>query len=101
MDVLMLDQYFPPDVSGGSKRVYNAARALLFQGCNVTVITVFSHGKSDRSQAKYKRKVLAQETLDGIRVIRTWIPNLSHSSIVQRIFLHISFMFSSLLGLLW
>ena len=96
----MLAQYFPPDMNGGSTRVYNAARALLFQGCNVTVVTTFRIIINSQTQSKHKGKIITQEDIDGIKVIRTWIPNLSHSSIIQRIFLHISFMLSSLLGLM-
>ena len=97
----MLAQYFPPDVSGGSTRVYNAARALLLHGCNVTVVTTIPHYHKRQSQSEHKGKFLTQEHMDGIKVIRVWIPNLSHSSIIQRIFLHISFMVSSLLAVMY
>ena len=99
MYVLMLAQYYPPDINGGSTRVYNAAKALLYEGCNVTVITTYPHYHNSHSTPNHKRKIISREVIDGVQVIRTWIPNLSHSSIIQRIFLHMFFMLSSLLGL--
>jgi colanic acid biosynthesis glycosyl transferase WcaI len=100
MHVLMLAQYFPPDVNGASTRVYNAARALLFQGCKVTIVTSFPHYPNGHTTTSYRRKLLTREEIDGVKVLRTWIPNLSHSSITQRMLLHTSFMLSSLLGLI-
>jgi glycosyltransferase involved in cell wall biosynthesis len=101
MNILMISYYFPPDWNGDSTRAYNAARGLMFHGCNVTVITSFPHYPHGYISTKYKRKILSLEEIDGIKVIRTWVPNLSHSPIIKRILLHISFMFSSILGLLY
>ena len=95
----MLAQYFPPDVNGSSTRVYNAARGLLLQGCRVTVVTSFPHYPNGRIPPKYKNKILTREEIEGIIVVRTWIPKLSHSVIFQRVLSHISFVFLSLLGL--
>ncbi|MGC1132952.1 MAG: hypothetical protein WA941_09015, partial [Nitrososphaeraceae archaeon] len=79
----MLAQYFTPDVNGASTRVYNAAQGLMMQGCDVTVVTAFPHYPTGHIPAKYKRKILTREEIDGVKVIRTWIPNLSHSFIIQ------------------
>jgi glycosyltransferase involved in cell wall biosynthesis len=98
MNVLMISYYFPPDWNGDSTRAYNAARGLTLQGCNVTIISAFPHYPHGYTSNKYKRKILALEEIHGIKVIRTWVPNLSHSPIIKRILLHISFMFSCLLG---
>jgi colanic acid biosynthesis glycosyl transferase WcaI len=101
MNILMISYYFPPDWNGDSTRAYNAARGLMSHGCNVTVITSFPHYPHGYISTKYKRKILSLEEIDGIKVIRTWVPNLPHSPIIKRILLHISFMFSSILGLLY
>ena len=38
-NVIILSQYFPPDVSGGATRAFNYAKCLEQQNYNVTVIT--------------------------------------------------------------
>src|SRR5919197_2589268 len=98
MNILMISYYFPPDWNGDSTRTYNAARGLTLQGCNVTIISAFPHYPYGYTSNKYKRKILSLEEIDGIKVIRTWVPNLSHSPIIKRILLHLSFVFSCLLG---
>jgi glycosyltransferase involved in cell wall biosynthesis len=97
----MIAQYFPPDVNGSSTRAYNAARGLAMQGCNVTVIAAFSHYPNGYFSHDYKRRILIKEELDGIKVIRTWVPNLTHSPISKRIIIHISFMLSSIMGIVY
>lgn len=41
MHILMISQFFPPHVSGGSIRTFNAAKGLTLIGREVTVITPF------------------------------------------------------------
>ncbi len=99
MDVLIISQYFPPDWNGPSTRSYNAARGLVSQGINVTVITAFPHYPHGNIPSRYKRRILSLEQIDGIKLIRTWVPGFAHLPLFKRILVHISFMLSSLLGL--
>jgi glycosyltransferase involved in cell wall biosynthesis len=101
MNVLMIAQYFPPDWNGTCTRAYNAARGLVLHGCNVSVITAFPHYPHGYAYAHHKRRLLYFDEIDGIKVIRTWVPNLAHYPIHKRVLLHLSFMLSSLLGLLF
>ena len=94
----MIAQYFPPDFGGAARRAYNAAKGLSLQGSNVTVITAFPHYPHGHIPDTYKMKILTTEEIDGIKVIRTWIPSIEHSSNIKRVLLHISFIFSSMLG---
>src|SRR2546427_1219833 len=98
MKVLMIAQYFPPDFGGASTRAYNAARGLVLQGCEVTVISAFPHYPHGIIPDKYGKRFITIEEVDDIKLIRTWIPRLSHSSVAKRILLHLSFMLSSLLA---
>jgi glycosyltransferase involved in cell wall biosynthesis len=98
LNILMIAQYFPPDVNGSSTRAYNAAKGLTIHGCNVTVITAFPHypyGHSSRNR-KGRGKIFYTEEIEGVRILRTWIPNLPHSPFTKRIILHIAFIFLSL-----
>lgn len=98
-NVLMLSQYFPPDVNGSSTRSYNVARSLLSQGCKVTVISTFPHFPERKFSKKYSHKISFIEESDGIKIIRMWIPKLPHSPYYKRVLLHISFCFAVLFGL--
>ena len=90
--VLIISQYFPPDISGGGTRAYNYARCLSEQNFEVTVITAYPH-----LHEKIKKKLtLEKDEKEGFSIIRVWVPSLLHSSIKNRIFLHIGFIFSSL-----
>ena len=40
--ILIISQYFPPDISGGGTRAYNYAKCLS-KNYDVTVITAFPH----------------------------------------------------------
>ena len=95
MNILIFCQYFPPDFGGASKRAYNIAKALKIQGCNVVVITSFPHYPHGNIPKKYSGKFFTNEELDGIKIIRTRIPNLSHSTNFKRVILHLSFVFWS------
>jgi glycosyltransferase involved in cell wall biosynthesis len=99
MHVLLIAQYFPPDFGGASTRAYNVAKALLNQGCEVTVITAFPHYPEGVIPPKYKGKLIHLEDAGKMKVIRTWVPPIPHSSITKRIILHFSFILSSLFAL--
>jgi colanic acid biosynthesis glycosyl transferase WcaI len=101
MHALMIAQYFPPDVAGTSTRAYNAAKAMKLKGCQITVVTAFPHYPYGNIPRKYKRKIIEQEEIDGIRVIRTWVPRLAHASNIKRLRIHTSFILSALLALLF
>ena len=99
MNVLFFAQYFPPDVGGASTRAFNAALGLKNNGCDVTILTSLPHYPNGKTNKKYSGKFFIKENVDGIKVIRTWIPNLKHSSNFKRIILHFSFTFFSIFGL--
>ena len=93
--VLIISQYFPPDISGGGTRAYNYAQCLLQQNYEVTVLTAFPHLHSDVSK-KYKWKMTHREKYNGLNLIRVKIPSILHTSALNRIILHGSFIVSSL-----
>jgi glycosyltransferase involved in cell wall biosynthesis len=90
--ILIISQYFPPDVSGGGTRAYNYAKCLSEQNFDVTVITAYPHLHKKRKNDQ--NKINDNEKFS---VIRVWVPSLLHSSIKNRILLHLGFIFSSLI----
>ncbi|MFQ6065303.1 MAG: hypothetical protein ACE5L6_07490, partial [Candidatus Bathyarchaeia archaeon] len=99
MHVLTIAQYFPPDMGGGSTRASNVVKGLLSKDCRVTVISAFPHYPHGKVPEEYKSKAIVSEQAGGARVLRVWIPALPHSSVANRIILHLCFVFSSLFAL--
>lgn len=99
MHVLVLAQYFPPDMGGGSTRASNVVNGLLKKGCQVTVVAAFPHYPHGNVDARYKFKAIVPEQYGKAKVYRVWIPALPHSTAIKRIALHLSFVFSSLFAL--
>jgi len=99
MRVLIIAQYFPPDMGGGSTRVSNVVKGLSSKGCEVKVVAAFPHYPHGKVPMKYRHKVIVPEKAGDVKVLRVWIPALPHDSIVNRFLLHLSFIVSSLLAL--
>jgi glycosyltransferase involved in cell wall biosynthesis len=97
--VLVVAQYFPPDMGGGATRAYNMAKGLSLAGCDVTVVAAFPHYPTGNIPAKYRGKLLAIENEGKLRVIRTFIPPVASEGFTKRFLLFTSFMFSSLSAL--
>lgn len=95
LHALIIAQYFYPDFGGSSTRAYNSALALKSRGCDVTIVTAFPHYPHGQIPGRYRRKLFVREDIDGLKVLRTWVPAIPHSPIRNRIFLNILFILSS------
>ena len=92
--IIILSQYFPPDMSGAGTRAYNYAKCLQ-NDYDVIVITAHPHLHKPVPK-NLKLKLISKETLEGIKIIRVWVPSLLHTSALNRIILHISYIITSL-----
>lgn len=99
MRVLVLAQYFPPDMGGGSTRACNVVKGLLSKDCDVTLVAAFPHYPHGKVPSQYKHKAVVSERFGAAKVFRVWIPALAHSSPLKRIILHLCFIISSLFAL--
>lgn len=99
MNVLVIAQYFPPDIGGGSTRASNVVSGLIRKGCKITVVAAFPHYPHGRIPRSYKNKAIVAEHFANAKVYRVWIPAVAHNSPVKRVFLHLCFVFSSLFAL--
>ena len=97
-NLLVLSQYFPPDVSGGATRAFNYSKCLEQQGYNVTVVTAYPHQHGPVPE-NYRNKLTKKEKFCNLNLIRVWIPSLLHSSIKNSAILNFSFCISSLFPL--
>ena len=93
--VVIISQYFPPDVSGGATRAFNYSQCLEKQNYNVTVITAHPHQHAPVPK-HYRNKLTKTEKMGGLNLIRVWIPSLLHSSVKNSAISNLSFIISSL-----
>jgi glycosyltransferase involved in cell wall biosynthesis len=94
--VLVIAQYFPPDLGGSATRAYNLAKGLAANGCNVTVIAAFPHYPHGNIPPDYKWKPLKVERIGKIKVIRTFMPPIKSEGFFKRLLLLGSFAVSAL-----
>ena len=99
MNVLIIAQYFPPDLGGSATRAYNIAKGLKLNKCNITVITAFPHYPHGKIPKKYRWKPIKIEQLNGIKIIRVFILPLESKGLTKRILLFLTFIISSLFAL--
>jgi glycosyltransferase involved in cell wall biosynthesis/ubiquinone/menaquinone biosynthesis C-methylase UbiE len=97
--VLILAQYFPPDLGGSATRAYNMAKGLSLNDCNVTVVTAFPHYPHGQVPDEYRWKPFKIERIGKIKVIRTFILPLESKGLTKRLLLFATFIFSSLFAL--
>jgi len=99
MRVLIVAQYFPPDMGGGATRACNVAKGLSKNGCAVTVVSAFPHYPTGNIPEEYRWKPLSIDYESELKVIRTFVPPLASEGFVKRVLLFASFVVSSLFAL--
>jgi glycosyltransferase involved in cell wall biosynthesis len=99
LNVLIIGEYFPPDIGGAATRASNIAKGLTLNGCNVTVVTAFPHYPTGKIPKAYKYKPLKVEYIGKSKVIRTFVLPLESKGIFKRLLVFCSFMVSSLFAL--
>jgi glycosyltransferase involved in cell wall biosynthesis len=99
LNVLVIAQYFPPDLGGSATRAYNLAKGLAVNGCTVTVVAAFPHYPHGKIPKDYKWKPLKVEWMSQIKVIRTFMPPIKSVGFFKRLLLLGSFAVSSLFAL--
>jgi glycosyltransferase involved in cell wall biosynthesis len=73
MRILFISHYFPPEVNAPASRTHEHCREWVRQGHDVTVITgVPNHPRGVLFEG-YRNRLLQEERIDGMRVIRTWM----------------------------
>jgi len=99
MRVLIISQYFPPDMGGGATRAHNVAVGLLRAGCDVTVVSAAPHYPTGNIPKRYRWKPLHIEYDGGMKLIRTFVPPMESRGFARRAVLFVSFVLSSLFAI--
>ena len=98
MNILMLSQYFSPEVGATQTRVHEFAKYLAQQGHNVTVIAEFPNHPTGIIPEAYKGKLFDREMLDGFEVVRVWVLASPKKSALRRIAFYASYMVMAVIG---
>jgi len=99
LNILVICQYYPPDIGGGSRRVSNAISGLISLGHKIEVVTAFPHYPHGKVPLTYRRRILAIECENDRRIIRVWVPPVAHSGFARRLFMYVMFSVSALFAL--
>jgi len=98
MDILLVSQYFPPEMGAPAARAYENARRWVEMGHEVTVLCGVPNHPVGEVYEGYSNRPNQREEIDGINVVRTWVYPTPNRKAWERIANYTSFGLSSLLG---
>lgn len=97
MKIVILTQYFPPEVGAPQNRLFELAVRMAAKGDEVTVLTSMPNYPEMKIHEKYKGKIFFREDMNGLKVFRSWIFVSKSKSILFRLINYYSFVISSFL----
>ena len=97
MRILLVCQYFPPEIGAPQARLSALAKAWAADGDLVTVLTGMPNYPTGVVPPAYRGAIRRQERRDGYRVVRTWVYATPNKGVARRTIGHLSFMVSSVL----
>lgn len=91
MHILLLSQYFPPEVGATQNRMASFARAIKSAGHRVTVICEVPNHPQGIISPPYRRRCIVREDWQGIAVIRVFVLASPRKTFLRRLAFYISF----------
>ena len=98
MRILILTQYYPPEIGAPQRRLSSLARRLSAMGHAVRVLTAVPNYPEGRVHAEFRRRLLVRETRDGIPVLRAWMWATRSRAVPPRFLSYLSFAASALVA---
>jgi glycosyltransferase involved in cell wall biosynthesis len=95
MKLLILTQYFPPEVGAPQNRLFELALRLKKSGVDITVLTAMPNYPQMEIHEAYKGKKYVKEEMEGMTVHRSSIYVSKEKGIVKRLRNYFSFVKSS------
>jgi len=95
LKILILTQYFPPEVGAPQNRLYELAVRLKNKGAKITILTAMPNYPQMHIYDGYRGRCFKFENLDGIKIYRSWIYVSKKRSLFPRLLNYFSFVFSS------
>jgi glycosyltransferase involved in cell wall biosynthesis len=91
MRLLIITQYFPPEMGAPQARLYELAKRLQSMGHKITVLTALPNYPTGKIFDGYQRRLRVAEIMDGIKVVRTCLYPSKSSKILPRLLSYLSF----------
>ncbi|MFL5926217.1 MAG: glycosyltransferase [Gaiellaceae bacterium] len=90
--VLLVSQYFPPEVGATQSRMQAFAEYLADRGHDVTVISEFPNHPRGVIGPEYEGRLVEDDRSNAYRVLRTWVKTNREKTQVTRLEFYLSFM---------
>jgi glycosyltransferase involved in cell wall biosynthesis len=90
--VLLVSQYFPPEVGATQSRMQSFAEYLARRGHDVTVIAEFPNPPLGVIPAEYRGRLVEVDRSNPYKVIRVWVRTSSEKTQMTRLSFYTSFM---------
>jgi len=91
MRILILTQYYPPEIGAAQNRLYGLAIFLNGVGHTVTVLTALPNYPTGVIYDGYKNRLVVKEIRDGLTIVRTWLYTRQNLQFVGRLIHYVSF----------
>ena len=102
MRIVFFSHYFPPEGNAPASRTYEHCRRWVAAGHDVTVITCTPNVPDGVVYKGYRNRLKPQrETIEGVKVLRTWTYVAANSGGAKRILNYVSYMFSAVICFLF
>lgn len=98
MRVLLLSQYFFPEVGATQTRMYEFARALAGQGCDVDVLAEFPNHPTGVIPSSFRGKWFDRDLSHPFKVARVWVFARPRKTFWTRLAFYGSFLAMSIVG---
>ena len=98
---LILTQYYPPEVGAPQIRLSSLAKELRLLGFEVEVLTAMPNYPAGKIFAGYEGRVWMRETIDGVKIKRTWVYPATGKKARLRLANYLSFTFTAMLAALF
>ncbi len=95
MKIVILTQYFPPEVGAPQNRLSELAVRLKNKGADVTILTAMPNYPQMEIHPEYKSRFYMKDALKDMLIHRCWIYCSKSKSIFKRLLNYFSFVFSS------
>jgi glycosyltransferase involved in cell wall biosynthesis len=94
MNLVILSQYYPPEVGAPQNRLSELARLMVQKGDSVTVLTAMPNYPTGRIHAGYGG-LFKRERMNGVNIVRTFIYPTQKTDFLRRLTNYFSFVISS------
>ncbi len=95
MKILILTQYYPPEIGAPQNRLHELAVRLQANGVAIEVLTALPNYPKMEVQEGYQKRQNREEIIDGIPVHRAWIYVSKSKGILARLLNYFSFVWTA------